>query len=157
MKDHRDQHMKDEGTTFIASEECRALPVKDFRYTTYRSTKTVLLIEDEVEISRSLAIRLTSEGFDVVTASDGVEGLEKIVVEEPDVVILDLRLPRMPGFKLLHHLRMTPGLMEVPIIILTGDPDPWVEEKARQWGIYRVYRKPTRPTKIVHAIRDLLE
>lgn len=133
------------------------MPVKDFTYPSYRNTKTVLLIEDEVEINRSMAIRLAAEGFDVVTAHDGVEGLDKIVVEEPDVVLLDLRLPRMSGFKLLHHLRMTPGLMDVPIIILTGDPDPWIEEKALRWGIHRVFRKPTRQVRIIRAIRELFD
>lgn len=113
---------------------------------------TILLIEDEVDLNLALAIRLRNAGFQVVSAYDGIKGLERGLSVEPDLILLDLRLPRMHGFKVLHRLKMSPATNHIPIVIITGDPDSKIDEKANHWGIKHVYRKPIPQRQLVDSV-----
>ncbi len=67
--------------------------------------KKVLVIEDEVELVAALEVRLKTEGYEVITAYDGEEGLNKAREENPDLIILDIMLPKMDGFKVSRLLK----------------------------------------------------
>ncbi len=118
---------------------------------------SILLIEDEVDLNRVLAARLRRADFRVHQSFDGLDGLGQVVTERPDVILLDLRLPTMGGFQLLHRLRMVPEIGNTPTLIMTGDPDPLVEEKAELMGIREVLRKPFSNKVLLRAIRRILE
>jgi two-component system chemotaxis response regulator CheY len=119
--------------------------------------RTILLVEDFEDLSNTLALRLNTAGFEVIQAFDGVNGLEKLGKVEADLMILDLHLPRLNGWKLLEVMRSNGQLREVPVLLLTGDPDPDLVEKARQWGVRDVLRKPVRQRKVVRAVKDILD
>ncbi len=123
----------------------------------YQRMETVLVIEDQEDLNRALALRLQAAGLGVACAFDGIAGLEKIKRLEPDVIVLDLRLPRLHGFKLLHALRGQRNLREAPIVVITGDPDPEIEQRARRWGIRRVFRKPASMRDVVQEVLDSIE
>ena len=118
---------------------------------------TVLLIEDNEDLNDSLAARLRASNFEVITALDGMSGFELIEDQEPDLVLLDIGLPRLNGFKLLHRLRMEPMLADTPIVVITGSPDPDLETKVMSWGVETVLYKPVSQRKVVRTIRDILE
>jgi len=118
---------------------------------------TVLVIEDNADLNAGLCIRLTHNHMNVISALDGLEGLQAAFREQPDVVLLDLGLPRMHGLKLLHHLRMEPQMADTPVIVLTGTDNPELVAKAERWGVRRVLRKPIRQVHIVDAIQEVLE
>ncbi|MBV8160553.1 MAG: response regulator [Acidimicrobiia bacterium] len=77
----------------------------------------VLLIDDEVRFLRSLAISLQARGYDVDTATTGEDGLDRAARGNPDIVVLDLGLPRMDGIDVLKRMR---GWTEIPVIVLTA-------------------------------------
>ncbi len=80
----------------------------------------VLLIEDELAIAKPLRYALQEEGYDVSLAVSGEEGLEKAKKHNPDVILLDLMLPGLPGEEVCKELRKFENLSKVPIIILTA-------------------------------------
>lgn len=84
--------------------------------------KTILIIEDEISASKFLALRLRKLGFDVLTAFDGVTGLQTAVEKLPDLVILDLMIPKLPGEEVCKSIRenFEEKIATIPIIMLTG-------------------------------------
>jgi DNA-binding response OmpR family regulator len=85
----------------------------------------ILIIEDDNFLRLALEKKLKKEGFEVVTASDGEEGLQKIITELPDLVLLDIILPKKTGFGFLEDLKKDPNLKSIPIIIVSqlGQPE----------------------------------
>lgn len=90
--------------------------------------KKILVIEDEKDIRRTLQLQLEAEGFEVITASDGEEGLQKAKTSGSDLVILDLRLPKIAGEEVCRELRKDEKYLSLPIIMLTakGTDADWV-------------------------------
>lgn len=82
-------------------------------------TKKVLIIEDDVMISSMYKTKLEQDGYTVVTADNGSEGLEKAGVEKADIILLDVIMPQLDGFTVLEELRGKMGV-KVPIIMLTN-------------------------------------
>ena len=122
-----------------------------------RRLQIVLLIEDDRELAHALALRLQSTGLTVARAHDGPSGLEKLRLLQPDLIVLDLRLPRMEGDRFLHFLRMTPEHSDVPVIVITGASDAALLERVENWGISRLMRKPVSPKELLRAALDILE
>lgn len=87
--------------------------------------KKVLIVEDDKDLRDFYSELLTGEGFTVITAPDGVQGLQAAVAQKPDIFMLDLMMPVMDGKTLLHKLRAMPEFVKSPVIILTnaGDAD----------------------------------
>lgn len=80
----------------------------------------VLIVEDEETLARNLAEKLRGEGFAVTTAGDGEEGLERLRSEHPDLIILDIMLPKLDGLSLCRIIRRDAGTAHIPIIMLTA-------------------------------------
>lgn len=83
--------------------------------------KLLLIIEDEKPVLRALVDKFGAEGFGVLTAENGEDGLKTALTEKPDLILLDLIMPKKTGLQVMHELRKNPGYGEkVPIIILTN-------------------------------------
>jgi len=82
--------------------------------------KKVLVIDDEPDVVSFLSTFLSDEGFQVFTARNGPDGLEKAAKEIPDLITLDITMPGMSGIEVLTALRRDPQLMDIPVIIVTG-------------------------------------
>lgn len=80
----------------------------------------VVIVEDEVTLARNLADKLRGDGFTVVTAADGEDGLDKIRSEHPDLIILDIMLPRLDGLSICRIVRHDASTAHIPIIMLTA-------------------------------------
>jgi len=83
-------------------------------------TKKVLVIDDDESTIRFLTVALEENGYDVTAALDGVEGFEKVKCERPDLVLLDVMMPKRTGFVLFKQLRKSEEYKEIPVIMLTG-------------------------------------
>jgi len=81
--------------------------------------KKILIIEDDETLREALKISLTTEGFNVNQATDGEEGLQKIKSEKPDLILLDLVLPKKDGYHILYELQKKKWFENTPIIVLT--------------------------------------
>jgi len=82
--------------------------------------KKILIVEDELKLQKALNNRIVREGWEPITASDGEEGLRQIEVHKPDLILLDIRMPRMEGFEMLEEVRKKYNKKELPVMILTN-------------------------------------
>ena len=80
----------------------------------------ILIIEDDQRINKVYMAKLSVEGITVMTALDGEEGLRKIYSEKPDLILLDLMLPRKSGFDILKEIKADPKVKDIPVIILSN-------------------------------------
>src|SRR6185503_13972646 len=108
----------------------------------------ILVVEDERDIAALVAYHLTKEGYRVRTAEGGVEALEAISVERPDLVLLDLMLPGFSGYEVLGELRRRPELNELPVVVLTARRDEVDRVKGLELGADDYVTKPFSPREL---------
>jgi DNA-binding response OmpR family regulator len=94
----------------------------------------VLLIEDDEPTAEMYRLRLERDGYVVFMAHDGEEGLRRALEVQPDLVYLDLRLPKMDGFEVLRQLRASPATQALPVIILSNYGEPDLREQGLSLG-----------------------
>jgi CheY-like chemotaxis protein len=94
----------------------------------------VLLIEDDEAASEMYRLRLAADGYSVVIAADGEEGLAVAEREQPDLIYLDLRLPKIDGFQVLERLRAMPETSAIPVVIITNYGEPELRERGLKLG-----------------------
>ena len=116
----------------------------------------ILVVDDEPHIRRVLDAMLGKEGFDVVLASDGSEGLQAISSGNVDLVILDLLMPGATGLEVLAKIRTDPDNADTPVIILTAKGQDADREAAFAGGADDFLTKPFSPRKLVARIREIL-
>jgi len=109
----------------------------------------VLVVDDEERILNFLRSKLKASGYEVLTATDGVQALEQAQTQEPDLVVLDLVMPRMDGFEALRQLR---SFSTVPAIILTARGDDADKIKGLTLGADDYLQKPFNPDELVARI-----
>src|ERR1019366_4465410 len=119
-------------------------------------SKKVLLVEDEDALRRVLKDLLEREGFTVFEAADGVVALDEIDRAAPDIVVLDLNLPRLAGYGVLSHLRARPSTAELPVIVLTAKGDEDSEVRVFEYGASDYLTKPFRPRALSARLHALL-
>jgi len=119
----------------------------------------VLLVDDEQEFVQTLADRLALRDLQTRTAHNGQEALSAVKEDEPDVIVLDLKMPGLHGIDVLKRLKQ--AYPNVEVIILTGHGSPTDEEAARSLGAFDYLKKPadleTLVTQIRHAFQQRLQ
>ena len=121
-----------------------------------RAAKKVLLVEDEEPLRRVLKDLLEREGFTVFEAADGVMAIDQIDRTAPDIVVLDLNLPRLDGYGVLSHLRARPATVNLPVIVLTAKGDEDSEVRVFEHGASDYLTKPFRPRALSARLHALL-
>ena len=116
----------------------------------------ILLIDDSSVNNLLLQNIFEDEGYDVQTAFSGREGLEKIDIDKPDLVVLDIMMPRMDGFEVLKQIISNPGTKNIPVIMLTAKKDSSDEELARKIGAVDYMTKPVDIENTLQRIRKFL-
>lgn len=96
--------------------------------------KTILFIEDEPALQKTFGDILKQEGYEMISALDGEEGLRKVKEKKPDLILLDLILPKVHGFDVLKQLKEDPETKDIPIIVLTNLEGTGDIEKALELG-----------------------
>ena len=97
--------------------------------------KKILLIEDEELIISLLQRKLEKEGYQVSVARNGVEGMEKMREDKPDLILLDIVMPRMGGFEVMGEMRKEKELRVIPIIIISNSGQPVELDRAKKMGV----------------------
>jgi len=121
------------------------------------AAKRVLLVEDEEPLRRVMKDLLEREGFIVHEAGDGVIALDEVDRLAPDLVVLDLNLPRLDGYGVLSHLRARPATQKIPVIVLTAKGDEESEVRVFEYGASDYLTKPFRARALSARIHSLLE
>ena len=98
------------------------------------SNKKILVIEDEATLQKALNEVLSEEGYEVISSLDGLKGLELAKKETPDLILLDIILPKMDGFEVLKRIKEDDKISEIPVIILTNLSDINDIQKALDLG-----------------------
>jgi DNA-binding response OmpR family regulator len=118
--------------------------------------KKLLLIEDDAVSRRLMELILNKEGFQVITASNGLEGLRKARFESPDLLILDVMLPGLDGFEVCHRLRSDPATEKMPVLILSAKGQESDRNAALQVGGNAFLPKPIDRMVLLNKVAELL-
>ncbi len=119
--------------------------------------KKVLVVDDEPFICRSLSFVLRKENYEVFEARNGEEALEAIRTHRPDLVFLDVMMPKVNGFEVTKLVKSDPELKNTKIILLTAKGQDSDRETGRKLGADDYMTKPFSPTKILERARQILE
>ncbi|HMK75675.1 MAG TPA: response regulator [Thermodesulfobacteriota bacterium] len=124
---------------------------------TSTTKKRILIVEDQAAIIHMLRMRLEANNYDVITAGDGQEGLEKAHKENPSLIILDIMLPKMNGYKVCQLLKADPKYNTIPIIISSGRTPQEIRKVGREVGADAYVSKPFEAEALLSKIKELLE
>ena len=119
--------------------------------------KTVFFIEDDSVVSDVYGAKLRREGFSVAVAEDGLKAVKMLSAMRPDVVVLDLMMPKFNGVDVLKYMRSNPALKDTPVVILSNAHMTRLAQEAAAIGAERALLKSScTPGKLIEAINDLL-
>jgi two-component system, cell cycle response regulator DivK len=116
----------------------------------------ILIVDDYPDAVDIWAFYLRAMGYHVSTAADGAEAIAQAELLAPDLIVLDLELPRVSGFDVAKHLRANPDTHFIPLIAATGYSHPTQLDRARSAGFDRIVIKPCDPDLLVDEIERLL-
>ncbi|MFQ5706886.1 MAG: PleD family two-component system response regulator [bacterium] len=119
--------------------------------------KKILIIEDYINIVDILTLRLNKMGYEVVSAFDGQEGLKLARQEKPDLIILDVLLPKMNGYKVCRLLKFDSKYQHIPIIMLTSRESRSHEQMGRATGADEYVFKSDQSGQLLKLIQDYLQ
>lgn len=121
------------------------------------AARKILLVDDDPDILKVLSMRLEKTGYEVDIASDGLVALEKIHKDRPDLIVLDLMLPEVEGYKVCRMLKFDETYKDIPVIILTGRTQEEDRNKGMQMGADAYMVKPFESKDLLIKIEKLLE
>lgn len=120
-------------------------------------TKRILAVDDSRTMRALLSAALNGAGFEVDLAEDGLDGLDKIRAQRPDLVITDINMPRLDGFGFIEGVRADSDFMSVPILVLTTESGERLKMRAREAGATGWIVKPFDEDKLVSVIHRLVQ
>ncbi|OGP64841.1 MAG: hypothetical protein A2170_09620 [Deltaproteobacteria bacterium RBG_13_53_10] len=133
-----------------------AIPRKEAPPTPPIKQQRILVIEDQAVILNMLKMRLEANNYEVVTAGDGQEGLDKAHKESPNLIILDVMLPKMNGYKVCQLLKSDPTYKSIPIIISSGRTPQEIRKMGHDVGADAYISKPFEAEVLLAKIKELL-
>ena len=117
--------------------------------------KLVLIVDDEADIRDGVARWLSATGFETIVAGDGVEGLESALANKPDIILLDVLMPRKDGMETLRDLRANAATYEIPVIMLSAHLRD--EQQALDAGARFFVHKPYDGKKLIQTVKATVE
>jgi CheY-like chemotaxis protein len=117
---------------------------------------TLLLADDSTTIQRVIELTFAGEDVRVVTASDGAEAIAMLETTAPDIVLADVGMPGADGYEVARHVRATPRLAHIPVLLLTGAFESIDPARVKDAGCQGVLAKPFEPQAVVARVRELL-
>jgi DNA-binding response OmpR family regulator len=115
---------------------------------------TILIVDDDREIVRGVSLRLEAAGYRMLTAGDAETGIATAIADRPDIIVLDVRLPRRNGLSALSDLKRRPQTKQIPVVMLSASVVD--QQAALDAGARFFLRKPYRGDVLVQAIRAAL-
>jgi DNA-binding response OmpR family regulator len=116
----------------------------------------ILLVDDEPSIVKMVGKRLEVEGFEVLIATDGQDGLAKARGQSPDLIVLDLMLPKLNGYEICTMLKQDARYRKIPVVMFTAKAQEKDEKLGMECGADAYVRKPFRAQELLEKIRRLL-
>src|SRR5260370_36878449 len=119
-----------------------------------RGLGRVLVVDDDEVIRQLIAVNLTLEGFDVVTAVDGKDCLDKVLEAKPDVITLDVMMPRLDGWVTATQLRRNPQTAGIKVVLITARAQEDDRSRGRQIGVDAYLTKPFDPAGVIRGVPE---
>ena len=119
--------------------------------------KKILIIDDEEDIQKLLKIRLQQENFNVAVAEDGDVGIKMAEQELPDMILLDIMMPRMDGYTCLKEIRKLPKTRDIPVLMLSGKEEEKVKDLFAFQKISGYMEKPFELDNLVSKVKEILK
>jgi len=118
--------------------------------------RTVMVVDDSITVRKVTGRVLDRNGMNVITAKDGVDALKLLQEQRPDIMLLDIEMPRMDGFEVVRHMRNTEELRDIPIIMITSRSGEKHRELAMELGVKRYLGKPYQEIELLENIDEVL-
>jgi chemosensory pili system protein ChpA (sensor histidine kinase/response regulator) len=134
----------------------KAVPKPEHPLEKASAIPTVMVVDDSITVRRVTERLLKRQGWDVMTAKDGVDAVSQLQENIPDIMLLDVEMPRMDGFELATQVRNDERLKHIPIIMITSRTGIKHRERAARIGINRHLGKPFNETELLDNINELL-
>lgn len=119
--------------------------------------KRIILVDDEASIIKVLTVRLEKAGYEVIPVMDGKEALDSIRKERPDLVILDLMLPTLDGYKVCRLLKFDERYKHIPIFVLSARVEEDAKKRSMEAGADEYISKPLKTDELLDKIKKYLE
>jgi len=116
----------------------------------------VMVVDDSITMRKVTSRVLERQNYEVLTAKDGVDALEKLAERVPDIMLLDVEMPRMDGYELATHMRNDPRLRDIPIIMITSRTGEKHRQRAFEIGVNRYLGKPYQEVELLRNVGELL-
>ena len=118
--------------------------------------KKILVVDDEPNVIKSLTFVLSKEGYDVSSAADGEDAMTKIRQSKPNLVFLDVMMPKKNGYEVCQDVKSDSGLSDIHIIMLTAKGQEADREKGLSVGADEFMTKPFSPIMVIDKVKELL-
>lgn len=118
--------------------------------------KRILVADDEKDLVYAVTLQLEARGFEVLVATNGQEALDKARQENPDLIILDLMLPKIDGYKVCHMLKFDQRYKQIPIILFSARAQESDKKAGQEAGANAYITKPFEPNILLEKIKELL-
>jgi two-component system alkaline phosphatase synthesis response regulator PhoP len=116
----------------------------------------ILVADDERDIRELIGFTLRFAGFEVVLTADGIEAIEKAPLEQPDLILLDVRMPRITGYEVCRQLKENPATSAIPIVFLSAKGQDGEIKQGLESGAVEYIVKPFAPDELTHQVKDIL-
>jgi len=132
-----------------------------FDYTTEKppvvsTIQTIMVIDDSITIRKVTSRMLERNNFAVMTAKDGVDAVNQLQEQKPDLMMMDIEMPRMDGYELATHVRNNPDLKDIPIIMITSRTGQKHRQRAENIGVNKYLGKPYQESDLLGSIKEFL-
>ena len=115
-----------------------------------------MIVDDSVTVRKVTSRLMERQGWEVVTAKDGIEAMSQLQETYPDVVLLDIEMPRMDGFEVLRSIRRDDRLKDLPVIMITSRTGEKHQQQALELGVNRYLGKPFQEANLLSTIEEVL-
>ncbi len=114
--------------------------------------KRILIADDDPVILRLLQVNLELEGYAVVTANNGQEAIDAAAAEKPDLVILDIMMPRLDGYQACEKLKADEATRDIPVIFLSAKAQQGDIDRGKSYGVAEYLTKPFDPSELLEVV-----
>jgi chemosensory pili system protein ChpA (sensor histidine kinase/response regulator) len=122
-----------------------------------KHTPLVMVVDDSITMRKVTSRVLENHSLDVMTAQDGLDAIESLHDRIPDLMLLDIEMPRMDGYELAEHVRADPRLRHIPIVMITSRAGQKHRKKARDAGANAYLTKPYQEADLVAQVSEMLK
>ncbi|HDN79851.1 MAG: two-component system response regulator [Chloroflexi bacterium] len=117
----------------------------------------ILVAEDERDILELITFSLELGGFEVIQAMDGLEALEKAIVEKPDLVLLDIRMPKLTGYEVCEKLKESEVTRDIPVVFISAKGQEMEIKQGLEAGAVDYVVKPFAPDELIRKMQEIID